>query len=555
MRAPARLRTALRTLVVPGVAVAVCLATVPAQAGAPRERAELRAAVQPPAPPAFTAPFVGVPGSAPPPGTAPAADAVSRGSARVQAGKAERWTGFAFDACRAPSSRAMDRWRVASPFLGIGIYIGGSLRACAQPHLTPGWIRHQTGMGWKLLPIWVGPQASCTSYRSRISARPGVRGRYPHAHGQGLRAARGATVAARRLGIAGGSTLWYDLEWYPAGNARCRRASLRFLSAWTQGLHRAGYVAGVYSSVSAGIAALGRERGTRRYLAPDRVWFAWANGRRDVGWSKYLKAPRWRENHRVHQYALDVTARYGGVRMAIDRNFVDLGSSSAARRTPAVCGRAADRLGYLPANRGDHGARVRVAQCLLRASGHYRGEVGGAYGEQTHRAVRSLQRQRGLPATGRTDRRTWTALLATGPRPVLKRGSEGPAVRRVQRALTAALPGAVPVHGHYGPPTVAAVARYQARHGLRVSGIVTPGTWHALRTGEPVHHQHRAKKRHGTDDKHRHHTEEHGHHAKNHEPHHGKAHHQHHGKAHHQHHGKRHHEPQRAQHHHERHHR
>ncbi|MGN6578172.1 MAG: glycoside hydrolase domain-containing protein [Nocardioides sp.] len=496
MRAPACLRTALRRTVVPLAALAVCLTALPADAMTPRERIAHRGAGSASAfldvvttPPA-------VAGSADPARTPTAPRWVDRGARRGTIAAADRWTGYAFDACRAPSSAAMDRWRISSPFMGVGIYIGGSLRACPQRHLTRGWVGHQTRMGWRLLPIWVGPQASCTPYRSRISSRPGPGDGYPRARLQGDRAARGAAAAASRLGIGRGTTLWYDLEWFPAGNSRCRQASLHFLSAWTRGLHRAGYVAGVYSSVSAGIAAVGEQRGNSRYTAPDRVWFAWANGRRDVSWRKYLRAPRWRVNHRVHQYALDVSASYGGVRMAIDRNFVDLGGSPQVRRAPAVCGRDADRPIYAGLHRGDHGVRVRVAQCLLGALGHDRGEVGGAFGEQTYRAVRAFQHGRGLPATGRFDARTWTALLAAGSRPVLKRGSEGPAVRRLQRALTAALPGTVPVHGHFGPGTVAKVARFQATRGLRVSGVVTPGTWHALRTGAPVHHV-RAKHGHG----------------------------------------------------------
>ncbi|HET6634252.1 MAG TPA: glycoside hydrolase domain-containing protein [Streptomyces sp.] len=530
MRAPARLRTALRTAVAPLVAVAVCLAVLPADAAMPRERNAHRAVES-------ASPFLSLV-------TAPAATSTSasggsggsdegasratRWGVRADApGAAARWTGFAFDACRAPSSAAMDRWRVTSPFLGVGIYIGGALRACAQRHLTAGWVDHQTGNGWKLLPIWVGPQASCTSYHSRISARPGARHRYPRAQAQGVRAARGARAAAYRLGIARGSTLWYDLEWFPTGNAHCRKAALHFLSAWTEQLHRGGYRSGVYSSVSAGIAVVGRERGNRRYTAPDQVWFAWANGRRDVSWTKYLRAPRWRENHRVHQYALDVSASYGGVRMAIDRNFVDLGTSPQVRRTPAVCGRSADRTRYARMHRGDRGSRVRVAQCLLRELGHYRGDSGGAYGSETRQAVRSFQHRRGLRATGRTDRRTWTALLAAGPHPVLKRGSEGPVVRRLQRALTAALPGSVPVQGYFGPGTASAVARYQTRHGLRVSGVASPGTWHALRTGAPEVHRHHGKGHHGN-----------GHHAGR--QHHGKAKHgqgHHAGKQHHKKHG------------------
>lgn len=399
----------------------------------------------------------------------------------------DAWSGFAFDACRAPSRRVMDRWRRSSPFLGVGIYIGGDLRACAQRHLTRGWVRHQVGHGWKLLPIWVGPQASCTSYSRTISARAGARNRYPAARAVAAREAGRAAAAAQRLGIERGSTLWYDLEWFPPGRPACRAGALHFLSAWTEAVHRQGYRSGVYSSVSAGIAALGSVRDDSRFSKPDRLWFAWHNWRRDVRWSAYVEAPGWRRRARAHQYALDVVGRYGGVRMAIDRNFVDFGTSTALRRTPAACGRAADRGHYGEVRRGDRGTRVGVLACLLRRTGHLTGSARGVtsrrHDGRTRTALERFQRSRGLQATGRAGDGTWTALLAAGPRPVLKRGSEGPSVRRLQRALTAALPGRVTVHGHFGPGTAVAVTRYQRRTGLRVTGVAAASTWRALQAG------------------------------------------------------------------------
>ena len=404
-------------------------------------------------------------------------DARSRGRlARARAGQA--WSGYAFDACRAPSSRAMDRWRIGSPFLGVGIYIGGPLRACPQKHLTRRWVERQTRRGWRTLPIWVGPQASCTGYGKRISPRPAV------ARRQGVQAARGARAAARSLGITEGSTLWYDLEWFPAGHGQCRRTALQFLGAWTRTLHRDGYRSGLYSSVSAGIKAVGKLRGRGSYPHPDAIWFAWANGRRDTWLGRdWLRAPRWKANRRVHQYALDVRASYGGVRMAIDRNYVDLGSSPALRRAPAVCGHDADRPHYRTLHRGDRGRAVRTAQCLLGRTGNLHGRPDGRFDGRTRAAVRHFQRPAGLRPTGRLDERTWAALLAAGPRPVLKRGTEGPSVRRLQRSLTAALPGAVRVQGHFGPATTAAVQRYQRRTGLRVTGVAGPRTWRALHQG------------------------------------------------------------------------
>lgn len=64
--------------------------------------------------------------------------------------------------------------------------------------------------------------------------------------------------------------------------------------------------------------------------------------------------------------------------------------------------------------------------------------------------------------------------------PTLKRGSEGPAVRRLQRSLTAA-GFELRADGEFGPRTEAAVRAFQRAHRLEVDGIVGPRTWAALR--------------------------------------------------------------------------
>jgi cell wall-associated NlpC family hydrolase len=91
----------------------------------------------------------------------------------------------------------------------------------------------------------------------------------------------------------------------------------------------------------------------------------------------------------------------------------------------------------------------------------------GIFGPQTRRAVRAYQARHGLLVDGIVGPRTRSALF----------GSEAGArfirawwVAPVQRAL------GVPVDGLYGPVTRAAVRAYQARHGLTVDGIVGPQT-------------------------------------------------------------------------------
>jgi cell wall-associated NlpC family hydrolase len=66
---------------------------------------------------------------------------------------------------------------------------------------------------------------------------------------------------------------------------------------------------------------------------------------------------------------------------------------------------------------------------------------------------------------------------------VLKKGSRGPAVAKVQRWLNQ------PDDGIFGRGTKAAVKRFQRRQRLEPDGVVGPATWEALRKG------HRAAKR------------------------------------------------------------
>src|SRR6202041_2877790 len=70
------------------------------------------------------------------------------------------FTGKGFDACTAPSAATMATWLQRSPYRAVGIYIGGSDRACAQPNLTASWVSQQQSAGWHFMPIYVGPQES-----------------------------------------------------------------------------------------------------------------------------------------------------------------------------------------------------------------------------------------------------------------------------------------------------------------------------------------------------------------------------------------------------------
>jgi hypothetical protein len=402
------------------------------------------------------------------------------------------FTGYGFDQCTAPSQRAMDAWRTSSPFWAVGIYVSGASRGCLrQPNLTPTWVRRQLAGGWRLLPITLGPQASCTTrerYLHQVRINPSSSDGYARARSQGRAEARKTVAAVRRLGITRGSTLWYDIEAFATSGTRCRESALSFLSAWTRQLHDLHYVSGVYSSAASGIDMLDDARANRpgRYTMPDRVWIADWNGRANTA-SSYVRSSGWQPHKRVHQYQGGHPETHGGVRIDIDRNWLDLGRGSRVGAEPAHCGgRASFNYGsYASRGIGDRGAQVRTIQCLLQKRHAYSGTVDGVYDAGLGAAVRRYRLDRGLSADTRTGPRTWVAMLAQGTRPVLKVGSASASVRRVQRALNAADHAGLRVSGVFGTGTAAAVRRYQGAHGRTRTGVVAPTLWRKLQAGTP----------------------------------------------------------------------
>src|SRR3954471_14040712 len=204
------------------------------------------------------------------------------------------FTGYGFDQCTAPTQRAMDAWLTGSPYWAVGIYISGDSRGCtSQPNLTPAWVGTQLSKGWRLLPITLGPQASCTTrerYLRQVRISPNPADAYAKARTQGRAEARKTVDVAARLGLRPRSTLWYDLEAFPTTGRDCRESALNFLNAWTRQLHRLGYRSGAYSSAASGIKILDDARVSRpgALLLPDQLWIADWNGHADV-FSSYVR--------------------------------------------------------------------------------------------------------------------------------------------------------------------------------------------------------------------------------------------------------------------------
>ncbi len=399
------------------------------------------------------------------------------------------FTGYGFDQCVAPTQYAMDRWLTSSPFLAVGIYTSGASRACrTQPNLTPRWITDQLRNGWRLLPITLGPQASCSTRFPRYGNDPVINWRpdngYGAARDQGRVEAVRAVRAAKSLGIAAGSTLWYDLEAFDTRGEHCRESALSFLSAWTRKLHLMGWVSGVYSSAASGIKMLDDAKTYRpgKYAMPDQVWIADWNGRADVH-SSYVRSSSWMPHKRVHQYRGGHNETHGGVTINIDSNWLDLGTGSTAPKARPSCGVRINFASYPALSLGETSNAVPGLQCLLRNRRLYAGELRSTYDRATDRAVRAFQSTHSLPVGGGMTRRTWVTLLSDGRSPVIKRGSASHPVRRLQRSLNAALGSGLSVTGVFNARTTSAVLSYQGRRGLPRTGVVADSTWAQLRAG------------------------------------------------------------------------
>ena len=415
--------------------------------------------------------------------TDPAAAAVRHERAAKPSGGAPgSLTGYGFDACTAPPQQVMDAWWQESPYSAVGVYMGGSNRVCkTQTELTAGWVQTQQKTGWHVLPIQVGPQASCSGYADRMSSDLAT------AEQQGHAEAVAAIATAQSLGIGKQSTLYYDLEDYDIAPDDCRRAALRFMSGWTTELHAADYRSGVYSNIAAAITSLdlAATLDPGFYEMPDDIWFAWANNQPDVITpTQWVQSSEWDSHARIHQYRLDTQESYGGYPLTIDVNWVDVGEGSLPSRSKPLCGHVDVDLNAYPARTlGSHGVAVRAAQCLLRKHGYSRARITGVYDKATVVAVRKAQRKLDQKVTGKLTRGTWVALLAKGTHPLVKVGATGDPVRRLERALTAALRKKVKIDGAFTQRTEKAVIKYQTKAGLPVTGVVTAEVWERLLSG------------------------------------------------------------------------
>lgn len=226
-----------------------------------------------------------------------------------------------FDTCAAPSLDTMKRWWDSSPFTSVGIYVGGANRACAQPNLNQYWAGGAAYFGWRIIPIWVGPQAPC-SHLQRVTKLPADE------HLSWMAGYTEAAAAADRMDALGFTWLapvYYNMEAYPR-DAACARQVQAFADGWTDGLNRRGYLAGMYSSLCSGIVDLAAGVPTARYPV-NAIWIAaWNDTPNIFGFDIPpcpLKDYYWWNHQRLHQFKGGHDETWGGVTINIDSNAVD----------------------------------------------------------------------------------------------------------------------------------------------------------------------------------------------------------------------------------------
>jgi hypothetical protein len=238
-------------------------------------------------------------------------------------------SGLGFDTCTVPSASVMTAW-LASPYRLVATYLGGVNWACSYGNFTASWVSRVAAEGWRFMPLWVGRQAPCSNGFGLASIDPS------RAAAQGRAEASSAAAAARAFRLGRGTPIYFDMEGYNTANHACSITVLTFLTGWTQGLHAAGYVSGVYSSAASGIRDLASRYGSRSFARPDEIWIARWNGQPALS-DPNVPNSYWANHQRLHQYSGSHTEKWGGGTVEIDTDAAD-GLVAGLRTAPVLRG-------------------------------------------------------------------------------------------------------------------------------------------------------------------------------------------------------------------------
>ena len=131
---------------------------------------------------------------------------------------------------------------------------------------------------------------------------------------------------------------------------------------------------------------------------------------------------------------------------------------------------------------GAKGDAVRRLERALRRTPDLGINVDGNFTPLLEAKVKSFQSDTGLTADGIVGPQTWAALPDGRPMPVLRQGSGGAVVKRLQQLLTNGAEGqwnVTPqgIDGSFGQRTKASVEAFQKFGGVTADGVVGDRTW------------------------------------------------------------------------------
>ncbi|MFF3636363.1 glycoside hydrolase domain-containing protein [Streptomyces sp. NPDC002250] len=224
------------------------------------------------------------------------------------------FTGRAFDTCTAPSKATMKAWHTG--FYGAAaVYVGGRNRGCAQPNLTASWVTYVSGLGWKLVPIYVGAQPPCQtgSNPEKLSASA--------AASLGTSDAKDAVAKAAALGMKAGSAIYLDMEPYDVTNKSCNDAVLTYVRAFDKELRVKTYRAGYYGFTSSSAKAVATA--SDRTDLPGNLWYALWDKKNTTTSDWPWGSTQFTDHSRAHQYMVNSKESHGGVTLTVDRDAWD----------------------------------------------------------------------------------------------------------------------------------------------------------------------------------------------------------------------------------------
>lgn len=226
-----------------------------------------------------------------------------------------RMTQKGLDKCQAPSHPQMRDFYEGTPWYWWGVYIGGSHMLCDNDNVTADWVSTEVQRGWRLMFIWVGPQAPCSNFTDRISSNPDV------AYDQGKLVAKNAYLHATGPASEGGLSvnkdfpIVYDIEGFDTTNDTCVRAVKAFLRGWVTYLHAdPAQTAGVYGSSCASAVSTYSDNTP----PPDFLWGANYGNGPDVDVMSCVSKTIYDRRHKQYRQEVSITA--GDTTLTVDVN-------------------------------------------------------------------------------------------------------------------------------------------------------------------------------------------------------------------------------------------